>query len=129
MNLDDGFRVYDPTPESCAWATAAACVAAKLLATPGVPLRHGGTWFVGVDALPNASDGTLCGVPLKGPWMQDIDGAPPWHPGQLSVVYPGYPGRDPGESDAAHRYRHRRYAAHVDGLSLVKALRAAFKSR
>ncbi|WP_316013230.1 hypothetical protein, partial [Roseobacter sp. HKCCA0434] len=35
---------------------------------------------------------------------------------QLSAVLPGYPGRDPGESDAAHRFRRERDAAHLDGL-------------
>jgi hypothetical protein len=32
------------------------------------------------------------------------------------VTYPGYPAQDPGESDAAHRFRRDRDAAHLDGL-------------
>jgi hypothetical protein len=32
------------------------------------------------------------------------------------VIYPGYPRQDVGESDAAHRFRIKRDAAHVDGL-------------
>ena len=40
----------------------------------------------------------------------------PWDAGQVSVVYPGYPGRDTAESESNHRYRLKRDAAHVDGL-------------
>ncbi len=79
-------------------------------------MRQGGTWFVGVDALANATDGSIDGVPLTGPWQDYIAQPQTWHHAQLSVVYPGYPGRDPEESDAAHRFRRLRYAAHVDGL-------------
>ena len=39
-----------------------------------------------------------------------------WHPAQLSVIYPGYPRKDPDESEQAHRYRRLHDAAHVDGL-------------
>jgi hypothetical protein len=39
-----------------------------------------------------------------------------WEPGQLSVLRPGYPQRDAHESEAQHRYRCNRDAAHVDGL-------------
>lgn len=77
------------------------------------PRRHGGTWFVGVDALPNGPDGAIDGVPLRGAW--DL---PPllMHRAQVSIVYEGYPGRDPDESAAAHRFRRDRDAAHMDGL-------------
>ena len=34
------------------------------------------------------------------------------------MVYPGYPQQDEDESDAAHRFRVKRCAAHVDGLHL-----------
>lgn len=78
--------------------------------------RHGGTWFVGVDALPNSPDGSVDGVPLDGPWAGLIDPPDHWHAAQISVVYPGYPGRDPGETDAAHAFRRNRDAAHLDGL-------------
>ncbi|MGR3491237.1 MAG: hypothetical protein ACU0DW_04195 [Shimia sp.] len=43
-------------------------------------------------------------------------GAYPLDAGQLSIVFPGYPGRDPKETDAAARYRRKRDAAHLDGL-------------
>lgn len=42
-----------------------------------------------------------------------------WDPAQLSVVYPGYPRQDAGESDSSYRYRLNRDAAHVDGLHPV----------
>ncbi len=78
--------------------------------------RHGETWFVGVDALPNAGDGSIGGMPLSGRWEGMIDPPDHWHKAQLSIVYPGYPQQDAGESDAAHRYRRDRDAAHLDGL-------------
>lgn len=121
---NDGVCVLPATAEVTRWVAAAAPVARDVLAArrnlPG-QTRHGGTWFVGLDALPNAPDGSIGGVPLTGGW-QRIVSAPNlwhpdlWHPAQLSVVFPGYPGRDPDDSDAAHRYRRDRGAAHLDGL-------------
>jgi len=83
-------------------------------------LRHGGTWFAGVNALPNdavgaiGQSGPLCGraldLALQGLSFASLDRA------QISVCYPGYPQQDPTESDAAHRYRRNRDAAHLDGL-------------
>ena len=98
-----------------AWARAAYNVARDVAQTPG-DLRHGKTWRVGVDELPNASDGSIAQVPLRGAWEQIV--APPadWHNAQLSIVYPGYPQQDHDESDGAHRFRVKRDAAHVDGL-------------
>ncbi|MGR3467725.1 MAG: hypothetical protein ACU0CI_07570, partial [Shimia sp.] len=84
-------------------------------------LRHGGTWFAGVGSL--GADPT--GAPAGGPSLPEdlprlcaeVVGAPfPFDPGQLSITFPGYPLRDPGESEAAARFRRRRDAAHVDGL-------------
>lgn len=78
------------------------------------------TWFVGVDALPNAASGELNAVPFAGApvdWISNVYGNfPALHPAQLSVVTPGYPKPRDGESDAAFRYRVKRDAAHVDGL-------------
>jgi len=48
--------------------------------------------------------------------MQHVAVPPTWHAAQLSVVFPGYPLQDANESDAAHRFRRNRDAAHVDGL-------------
>lgn len=89
-------------------------------------LRHGQTWFVGVDALPNAADGSLDEVPLTGPWESYVTAPPVWHPAQLSIVYPGYPGQDAGESSSSHRYRVQRHAAHVDGLLPIGPARRRF---
>ena len=110
-----GWVALAATPQSAAWAAAARRVAEAM---PLLPRRHGGTWFAGVDALPNARDGSISGVPFAGPWeaLPDFDPPAAWHPAQLSVVFPGYPRRDADESDAAHAFRRDRDAAHVDGL-------------
>ena len=118
-DLSAGWAVLPHDPALAVWAQAAADAGRAVLADPAMRarwLRHGGTWFVGVDALPNAPDGSVGGVPLPDgvrvhPALRGV-----LHPAQLSVVLPGYPGRDPEESDAAHRYRRDRDAAHLDGL-------------
>lgn len=114
-----GFDVFPPDPRVARWARAARRVAEGVAADPAWHgpdnLRHGRTWFVGVDALPNAADGAIAGVPLAGPWQGLVPDLP-LHAAQLSIVYPGYPLRDPSETEAGHRYRRIRMAAHVDGL-------------
>lgn len=79
-----------------------------------------GTWFVGVDALPNDPRGAMPdGPPVSGrAWetASELYGSLPLHKGQLSVIYPGYPRPRDGESETAFGYRKRRDAAHVDGL-------------
>jgi len=115
----DGVQVLPPDAGLARWAAAARDVALAVAADPAEQqkwLRHGGTWFVGVDALPNAPDGSIGGVALPRPWAGLLPEPATWHPAQLSVVYPGYPRQDPDESDAAHRFRRDRDAAHVDGL-------------
>lgn len=83
-------------------------------------LRFGKTWFVGVNALPNDGDGQLPGGgPLTGALREFVEAEYGWHPldqGQVSITYPGYPKQDEGESDAAHRFRKNRAAAHIDGV-------------
>jgi hypothetical protein len=114
-----GFAVFAHDLDVARWAEAAHKVACKIAADPEIRkanLRHGETWFVGVDALPNAPDGSIEGAPLAGRWRAHVTAPAQWHAAQLSIVYPGYPERDAGESDANHRYRITRYAAHVDGL-------------
>lgn len=83
--------------------------------------RHGGTWFVGVHALDNGADGALGSTPFPPALLAAIrtstEGAEiAWDRGQISVCFPGYPQPSPVESDAAHRFRIQRDAAHVDGL-------------
>lgn len=113
-----GYAVFAPEPAVSAWADAAYRVGCEVLQGAG-ERRHGRTWFVGVDALPNATDGSVAGVPLAGAWLDHVAAPQQWHLAQLSVVFPGYPRRDADESDAAHRYRRNRDAAHVDGLLAV----------
>ena len=111
----DGYTVFEHDARVAAWAAAARQTGQQVIAQGG-ERRHGATWFVGVDALPNADDGSISGVPLSGPFMDHIDPPAIWHAAQLSVVFPGYPLQDDGESDGAHRFRKLRDAAHVDGL-------------
>ncbi|MFA8442477.1 hypothetical protein [Yoonia sp.] len=111
----DGFAIFGHDPDVAAWAAAAHDAGLHVLAQGG-ERRHGRTWFVGVDALPNAPDGSVHGVPLAGAWRAYVDAPDLWHRAQLSVVFPRYPQQDAGESVAAHRFRRNRDAAHVDGL-------------
>lgn len=115
---DDGFVLFDTDPNVAAWAEAARGFADRISSTPRVRdanLRHGDTWFVGVDVLPNKPDGSVAGVPLSGPWENHVPNFSQ-HSAQVSIIYPGYPKQDPDESDANHRFRINRCAAHVDGL-------------
>jgi hypothetical protein len=117
--LEDGCVAYPATKASRAWASAALARARDITADPDtkrVNLRHGETWFVGVDALPNDATGAIDGVPLSGAWDADVPRDFHMHPAQVSVMYPGYPTKDTDQSEANHRYRVDRCAAHVDGL-------------
>jgi hypothetical protein len=118
MMQADGFVVFDADPRVAAWARAARSVAEDLsrdAQARAAHLRHGGTWFVGVDMLPNGPDGSVGDALLAGPWQSAVP-ALAQHRAQVSIIYPGYPKQDDGESDANHRYRITRCAAHVDGL-------------
>lgn len=115
----DGFVVLPAAQAVADWAASAHTAALSITSDPKQQarhLRHGSSWFVGVDALPNAADGSIDGVALRGPWTDLIDAPAFWHRAQLSVVYPGYPRQDPQETDTAHRFRVNRFGAHVDGL-------------
>ena len=129
MTGPEGFTVFDHDPRTAAWAQAALGEAREIAADPKMQcpdnLRHGQTWFVGVDALSNGPDGSIAGVPLAGPWQPFVPDLPQ-HQAQLSIIYAHYPKQDAGESDANHRYRRTRSAAHVDGLLPVGALRRRF---
>lgn len=76
MTGADGYTVFDYDPRTAAWANAALKVARECAADPALQgpdnLRHSGTWFVGVDALPNAADGSIGGIPLAGPWQDAV---------------------------------------------------------
>lgn len=115
---DTGVMVFDHDDRTARWAQAAWARAGHLARDPEVRsrnLRHGSTWFVGVDVLPNDATGAVDGVALAGPWAGLVPDLAQ-HPAQVSIVYPGYPARDPDQSEANHRYRIDRMAAHVDGL-------------
>ena len=108
------------------WLAAARPAALEVAAATDVRkrwLRHGGTWLVGVSALPNREDGS---VGTSGPmscgatdFVSGIHGDHVWDRAQVSVCFQGYPRRDPHESISAHKYRKERDAAHVDGLHPV----------
>ena len=115
----DGVMVLPWDRAVADWARAAHAEALKITADPAQRarwLRHGATWFVGVDALPNAPDGSIGGVALGGAWQDLVPAQPYWHRAQLSVIYPGYPGQDAADTAAAHKFRQTRDAAHLDGL-------------
>lgn len=101
-------------PAIAAWARAAGPVARRAVTDSADPWRCGGTWFVGLDALPNGPDGAVAGVAF--PWGELGLAPVALHPGQLSVVRPGYPQPSAAESEAAFRFRRNRDAAHLDGL-------------
>ncbi len=115
-----GWQVFDHDPDIAAWAAAALEPARAATADPDLRARWldcDGTWFVGVDALPNTPDGAIADTPLAGKVIDHLRPLPPLHPAQLSVTYPGYPRPRRGEGEAAFRYRLRRDAAHVDGIT------------
>jgi len=95
-------------------------------------LRSGGTWFVGVNALPNDAEGAVpSGIPLVGAAIDYICNVLGFadlalERGQVSVCYPGYPQPSPSESPSAFAYRHDRAAAHLDGLHAEGPARRRF---
>lgn len=129
MTGADGYLIFGHDEGVARWAQAALGAAREVATQPRMQepdnLRHGRTWFVGVDALPNAPDGSIGGVPLVGPWQAHVADLP-LHNAQLSIIYEGYPQQDTNESDANHRYRRTRAAAHVDGLLPVGPARRRF---
>lgn len=120
---EHGWCMFEQDPRLLSWlkhATPAALATAQDPALRAQWLRHGGTWFAGVNVLRNDETGAVAGSgPLAGDAITFVEaqfGPQVWDQAQISVVYPGYPRQDTGESDAAHGYRKRRDAAHVDGL-------------
>ncbi len=106
-----GWRIVTD-PRLGAWAKAA--IGPAEIALRDRPRRAGGTWAVGLDLLPNDSRGAIGGVDLP---LEILDLPPmPLHSAQLSVIYPGYPRQDDGQSDAAFQFMTRRDGAHLDGL-------------
>ena len=124
--LDKGWAVFAPEPGVLTWAEVARSAALMRIHDPeeaGESLLCEGTWFVGVDCLPNDATGAVAqSGPLTGAGYgvaQALYGRLPLHHAQVSVIYPGYPRPRAGESEAAFRYRRMRDAAHVDGLLAI----------
>jgi hypothetical protein len=118
-----GYTRFPFDSRLAAWAAHTASKSTAILSDPAHEKwwRNGRTWFVGVDALPNDHEGRLLGgPPLRGDAIdflrEQLGFAGPWHRGQLSICFPGYPQRDALESEAQHKFRLTRDAAHVDGL-------------
>lgn len=101
-------------PAILAWARAARGTAEQAVQASTEAWRCGGTWFVGLDALPNDPSGAVGGAAF--PWAEAGLDPVALHPAQLSVVRAGYPQPSPAETEAAFRYRLTRDAAHLDGL-------------
>ena len=77
-----------------------------------------GTWFVGVDALENDTDGALGEISLSGPFKSLMKRAEArgLHAAQVSIIFEGYPKPRDQESESSFNFRLKRDAAHVDGL-------------
>jgi hypothetical protein len=121
--LRDGWLRFPAEPSVLAWAAHALPVAIDAAADRANAhwLRCGGTWFVGVDALPNDAEGRIgAGSVLAGAARDFLSTQPgaalSLHRAQVSICYPGYPQPMAGESDTAFAFRRERDAAHVDGL-------------
>ncbi len=124
-----GWTVFEPEPAMLTWAQACAPVAAQLSGDPEHAhwWRCDGTWFAGVNVLPNAADGSVIEsrVPiLSGAAISFVRdslgyGAFAFDAAQISIVTSGYPRQGIEETDAAFRYRVKRFAAHVDGLERI----------
>ncbi len=113
---DRGWARFAAEPSVAAWARAAL---AALKGRALDDLRLGGTWDVGLEALPNDESGAVGGVALAGTAIDAVRalyGDLPLHRAQVSTVFPGYPQPSPDESAAAFAYRRDRDSAHVDGI-------------
>ena len=85
--------------------------------------RCNGTWFIGVNSLPNDQNGSVNGgLPIDGKAVTFIQSKLVvrdrivWDRGQVSICYPGYPKPMQNETNANFAYRRDKDGAHVDGL-------------
>lgn len=121
-----GYAQIAPNAALLDWVGHAHRAGLASLSDPALAHWHDceGTWFVGVDALPNDGAGR---VGDSAPLAPEMFGAlaplitplPELHKGQVSVVQPGYPRPRTGESEAGFRYRLKWDGAHVDGLQPI----------
>lgn len=121
--FEQGWTVFAPEPAVKYWCHHAREDALRALRDPALDhwYQCDRTWFVGLDALDNDTTGRVAGSqPLSGAAVdfvsQHLGGWPALHRAQLSGVFPGYPRRREGETDAGFAYRRNRDAAHVDGV-------------
>ncbi len=113
---------FDPVLNE--WIRLALPIARATLTAPQYArwYRYQGTWFAGVNALPNDASGAVGeSGPIRGLAVDFIESVLglrgfAWDAAQVSVCFPGYPQPMPGESDGRARFRRERDAAHVDGL-------------
>ena len=82
-----GWKVIGPDLEILAWAAAALPVARAEIAASRTAWRSGGTWFVGLDALPNDETGEIGGTAF--PWSVLPLDPVPLHAAQLSTIRAG----------------------------------------
>lgn len=119
-----GWALLPRSDAMAQWVAQVAPHANALEADPDLKaawLRHGGTWFAGVNVLGADALGAVAGgPPLPEPVRAAAQAASAqwdgFDAGQVSVCYPGYPQQDPGETEANARFRRVRDAAHVDGI-------------
>ena len=113
---------YDPALAEWVRRTLPAALAAVAAPENAAWRRSRGTWFAGVNVLPNDAEGAIGGgTKITGNAVDFIRGALghgriAFERGQVSVCYPGYPQKMAAETEAAYRYRRDRDAAHLDGL-------------
>ncbi len=121
----DGWCQFEHDPLLMAWVEQVLPAARASVTAPENAVWHRceGTWFTGVNVLPNDCQGALGdhGAALAGTAVDFINEQLGlrdfcWDRGQVSICYPGYPKPKEGESPAAAAYRRDRDAAHVDGL-------------
>ncbi|MCP4980992.1 MAG: hypothetical protein GY935_10915 [Gammaproteobacteria bacterium] len=122
--FETGWCRFPHDPQLSAWVDSALTSARATLQDPSQSkwLRYQGTWFAGVNALPNNDQGAVgTSGPLRGEAVDFISSVLgfegfSWDAAQVSACYPGYPQPMDGESPGRARYRRERDAAHVDGL-------------
>lgn len=122
--FDRGWCQFARDPILEGWVRAALAPARATLQDPRQAkwLRYQGTWFAGVNALPNDAQGAIeASGRLQGQVIEFIETALglrdfAWDAAQISICYPGYPKPGQGETPGRARYRRECDAAHVDGL-------------
>lgn len=120
----DGWTVFDHDLVLADWVTRALPDVRATTTDPAhdVWYRYERTWFAGVNVLDNTPDGAIGQAPpLAGTAIDFVANhlglsGFAWDKAQVSVCHPGYPQPMAGESEALHRFRRDRDAAHVDGL-------------